>query len=71
MITQIKALNTLNKDLKIILKCSQIFFLLRQKSVFLRSRTRDSTEDEIFQKVLVRFQQTRSQMKAYYYCLFF
>ena len=46
-------------------------FILWLNSVFLRSRTRDGTDSEIFQKVLVRFQQTRSQMKAYYYCFLF
>ena len=52
--------------------CSQKFLILLRKSVFCAAeRTRDGTEGEIFQKVLVRFQQTRSQIKAYSYCFLF
>ena len=43
-----------------------------QKIYFFTSNFfRVRTEGEIFQKVLVRFQQTRSQMKANYYCFLF
>ena len=51
------------------MKCSQKFSFCG-KIASLCSRTRASAKGEIFQKVLVRFQQKRSQMKAYYYCFF-
>ena len=41
------------------------------KTAFFAQPDPGRTEGEIYQKVLVQFKQTRSQMKAYYYCFLF
>ena len=70
LMAHLRAIDALIKDLLNVL-CALKKFGFIAKGFFLRSRTRDSTAGVIFQKVLIRFQQTKSEIRAYYYCFLF